>query len=56
LFADVGEWLQDWKLVTLPSGDLVKLTNQFEDVFTGVVLYDPNVPATSSIASTIAGV
>jgi len=36
--------------------DLDSLLERFSDAFDGVVLWDPNVPATSNVASTIAGV
>lgn len=39
-----------------PVASLTDLLTVFSDVFDGVVLYDPMVPATSNIAQTIAGV
>jgi hypothetical protein len=47
-------WLES---VTLEEcSDLERLLERFSDCFEGVVLWDPSVPATSNVASTIAGV
>lgn len=49
-----GEWLSDYKLQPLPDVDSVVRT--FRADIKGLVVYDENVPATSNVASTIAGV
>jgi len=49
-----GEWLYGANIITIPT--LSQLISTFNTVFHGVVLYDPKVPATSLVASTIAGV
>lgn len=49
-----GEWLADWTLQPLP--DLKALVRAFRRDINGLVVYDPRVPATSNVASTVAGV
>lgn len=48
-----GEWLADREVVRIESLD--ELLRTFESVYRGAVVYDPRVPATSNVASTIAG-
>lgn len=47
-------WLRDVDIVEI--GSLDELVRTFRDQLKGVVVYDPAVPATSNVASTIAGV
>jgi hypothetical protein len=47
-------WLADTKIVTLTS--LEEVLQTFADDLTGVVMWDPSVPATLNVATTIAGV
>jgi len=49
-----GEWLADCRLEEIP--DLDALVRRFGKDMDGLVVYDENVPATSNVASTIAGV
>ena len=49
-----GAWLAKRPVEQVPS--LEELVELFRDSIGGVVLYDPNVAATSNVASTIAGV
>jgi hypothetical protein len=49
-----GEMLADYRLE--PVETIEELVRVFRLLFRGVVCYDPNVPATSNVASTIAGV
>ncbi len=49
-----GEWLADVSTKQLP--DLKALINTFRADIKGLVVYDEQVPATSNVASTIAGV
>jgi len=49
-----GEMLADYRLEPVES--IEELVRLFRLLFRGVVCYDPNVPATSNVASTIAGV
>lgn len=49
-----GRWLEQVTLETCPS--LEDLLQKFSGRYQGVVLWDPAVPATSNVASTIAGV
>lgn len=49
-----GEWLSDHKIVEI--SDLDSLIERFKGEINGLVVYDENVPATSNVASTIAGV
>lgn len=50
-------WLSKKQIVHLPTGaaNLPQLFTQFRDEFEGVVLWDPNVLATSNVATTVAG-
>lgn len=48
-----GAWLSRKELVTVP--DLPSLLALFRDRVKGLVVWDPEVPATSNVASTIAG-
>jgi hypothetical protein len=49
-----GEWLSDYELQPLP--DIQSVVKTFRADIKGLVVYDENVPATSNVASTIAGV
>ncbi|RLD09600.1 MAG: hypothetical protein DRI44_08115 [Chlamydiae bacterium] len=49
-----GEWLDGRQVVKFKK--LKQLLNHFRSDFKGVVVYDPKVPATCNLASTIAGV
>lgn len=49
-----GAWLADRTLVTLATLDDVLA--QFSDAYTGYVVWDPAVPATSNVATTACGV
>lgn len=49
-----GRWME--KVTLEPCFNLKDLLLRFQDYFQGVVLWDPEVPATSNLASTIAGV
>ncbi len=49
-----GEWLENVKEIEITSID--DLLEQFKGFYNGAVIYDPNVPATSNVASTIAGI
>ncbi|MCL6630157.1 MAG: hypothetical protein K6U00_11210, partial [Armatimonadetes bacterium] len=49
-----GGWLSDYKLQPLP--DLDSVVRTFRADIKGLVVYDENVPATSNVASTIAGI
>jgi hypothetical protein len=48
------DWLKGWKIEVLPSLDA--LVEKFGGEIKGLVAYDEKVPATSNVASTIAGV
>jgi len=48
-----GCWLE--KITLKPVGDIESLVKIFADEINGVVLWDPDVPATSNVASTAAG-
>lgn len=52
--SEPGQWLHGRRMQAV-SG-IVDLVEQFRGHINGVVLYDPNVAATSNVASTIAGV
>jgi len=49
-----GEWLNGRRVVKFKK--LKEVLNHFRSDFKGVVIYDPKVPATCNLASTIAGV
>ncbi|MCD6174415.1 MAG: hypothetical protein J7K65_01435 [Planctomycetes bacterium] len=49
-----NQWLCGRNITKISS--LKKLVEKFRDSINGVVVYDPNVPATSNVASTVAGV
>jgi hypothetical protein len=49
-----GKWLS--AAVEEPVSDIVGLVNKFSDAVKGAVVYDPKVPATSNLASSIAGI
>lgn len=53
-FRNEDGWLRNTDIRALPNVDSVLAT--FRDAFDGLVVYDGNVPATASVASTIAGV
>lgn len=46
-------WLKNTAIDTLK--DVADAVSTFQDAFDGLVVYDPNVPATSNLASTAAG-
>jgi len=48
-----GQWLEGKKVERVAT--IVDLVEQFRSCLDGVVLYDPNVAATSNVASTVAG-
>ena len=48
------DWLKGWKIEEIPSLDA--LVEKFGGEINGLVAYDEKVPATSNVASTIAGV
>ncbi len=48
-----GRWLAD--IPTEKAGGIVNLVERFASCIRGVVVYDPNVAATSNVASTVAG-
>ena len=48
-----GEWLHGVDVQVLQ--DIFQAVHQFQGLFKGAVLYDPNVPATSNLASTACG-
>ena len=52
--SEPGQWLHDRP--QKPVSDIVALVNTYRGFIKGVVVYDPNVAATSNLASTIAGV
>ncbi|MBK7495023.1 MAG: hypothetical protein IPI28_06345 [Candidatus Omnitrophica bacterium] len=49
-----GRFLETAEIVSIPS--LEALLERYAGVYQGVVLWDPSVPATSNVASTVAGV
>ena len=49
-----GEWLSGRPVRKIKK--LKYLLNQFQNEFNGIIVYDPKVPATCNLASTIAGV
>ena len=49
-----GNWLDKTELIQIES--LGEMITEFRSYFRGLVVYDPNVPATSNLASSIAGV
>jgi hypothetical protein len=49
-----GKWLG--KAVEKPATDIVALVTGFKNAVKGAVVYDPKVPATSNLASSIAGI
>lgn len=49
-----GQWLAGRETKRIP--DIVALVNEYRRFIKGAVVYDPAVPATSNLASTIAGV
>ncbi|MCK5852361.1 hypothetical protein KAH27_04950 [bacterium] len=51
---DTNAWLDN--INTESVTDIVELVTKFKNHLNGAVVYDPNVPATSNVASTIAGV
>lgn len=53
LFSQPGAWLADRPIKTLDS--LEALVSQFRGDVRGAVVYDPDLPATSNLASTLAG-
>lgn len=54
IYSAPGEWLAGRQKVTIY--DPFKACEMLRDKFEGLVVYDPKVPATSCLASTIAGV
>lgn len=53
-YRNYGNWLS--KANVKPISDIVALVNEFKNDIKGAVVYDPNVAATSNLASSIAGV
>lgn len=53
-FTEPGQWLHGRKIHRI--NDLMRLILHFRRDINGAVVYDPRVPATSNLASTIAGV
>jgi len=53
-FIDKNGWLENVDTETIT--DIVELVTNFKSYLNGAVVYDPNVPATSNVASTVAGV
>lgn len=51
--SEPGQWLHGRKRETIP--DIRALIQRYRKFIKGVVLYDPRVPATSNLASTLAG-
>jgi hypothetical protein len=49
-----GEWLDGTEAIEL--GTIDELLEKFQSFYHGAVIYDPKVPATSNVASTIAGI
>ncbi len=49
-----GEWLNDRPVIKFKT--IKELLNHFKNEFKGVIVYDPKVPATCNLASTIAGI
>jgi len=49
-----GEWLDGRTIKKFKN--LKEVLNHFRNEFKGIIVYDPNVPATCNLASTIAGV
>src|SRR5690606_23298188 len=49
-----GEWLAHYEIVR--TDKLLDLISYFADDVRGVVAYDPNVPATTNVATTVAGI
>lgn len=52
--AEEGGWLAGRETETIP--DLPALLRQFRDTYRGVVVWDERVPATSNVASSLAGI
>lgn len=52
--SEPGQWLADRPRMTIP--DILALVGEYRRFIKGAVVYDPRVPATSNLASTIAGV
>jgi GxGYxY motif-containing protein len=52
--SEPGQWLEKRSRKDIP--DLISLIKEYRRFIKGAVVYDPNVPATSNLASTIAGV
>jgi hypothetical protein len=52
--SEPGQWLAGRPRKPLP--DILSLISEYRDLIDGAVVYDPNVPATSNLASTLAGV
>ena len=49
-----GKWLS--KVVEKPASDIVGVVTGFKKAIKGAAVYDPHVPATSNLASSIAGI
>ena len=49
-----GDWMGDWEVNNIKN--LNSLIDTFKEDIKGLVVYDGNVPSTSNVASTIAGV
>ncbi|MBP7937048.1 MAG: hypothetical protein KA354_20585 [Phycisphaerae bacterium] len=52
--SEPGQWLHDRPRELIP--DILALVNAYRRFVKGVVVYDPNVGATSNLASTLAGI
>ncbi len=52
--SEPGQWLEQRGRKEIP--DIISLIKEYRRFIKGAVVYDPNVPATSNLASTIAGV
>ena len=50
---DEDKWLADYQLEAVP--DIPTLVDKFKQDIQGLVVYDEKVPATSNVASTVAG-
>jgi len=53
-YRQTGQWLCDYD--TISCQNLIEAVKAYRDHIRGLVVYDPHVAATSSVASTIAGV
>jgi hypothetical protein len=49
-----GQWLEN--ATVTPESSIVTLVSKFADFYSGVVMYDGGVPASSNVASSLAGI